>query len=230
MCGSGVIQFGRAELSHAEIAHKRVLEVGAYNVNGSLRSVVDRWEPSGYLGVDIVPGPGVDEICNIGDLVRRYGKESFDVVICTEVLEHVRDWRQAVSNLKNVLKPNGILFLSTRSKGFPYHGYPWDFWRYEAEDMNIIFSDLSIRANAPDPTEPGIFVKAVKSGVFRENRLAAHALYSVLTRRRCRDITAFDLLVFDLLHPKLVLRRFLSQALPVGLKAALKKLLPADNG
>jgi len=46
-------------------------------------------------------------------------------VISTELLGHVQNWRLVVNNMKNVLKHGGY---ATRSHGFPYHAYPYDFW------------------------------------------------------------------------------------------------------
>jgi SAM-dependent methyltransferase len=221
MCHPSCIEFGRAHLSEADVMNKKVIEVGALDLNGSLRPSVESLRPSSYLGVDIVKGAGVDELCDITDLVARYGKESFDLVICTEVIEHVRDWRKAISNLKHVLKPEGVLLLTTRSLGFPQHCFPADYWRYEVEDIRALFSDLSIEVIENDPQMPGVFLKAHRPLAFAERKPNAHGLYSMILGRRRRRISNVDILLFK---ARMTLRRVLSRVLPRRLRTIVEKV------
>lgn len=209
MCNHACLQFVQAHLAESAVRGRRVLEVGARNINGSARRLVESFQPSEYLGVDIAPGPGVDQICDIGGLVERFGAGRFDVVVCTEVLEHVRDWRGAVGNLKGVLAAGGILLATTRSIGFRYHGYPCDFWRYQPEDIAVLFADMAIGVIESDPIAPGVFLAASKPDRFREVRLDGYRLHSVVCGRRCAGVSNAQLALF--LHVKRPVTRFLAR-------------------
>ncbi len=180
-----VVVFLGSTLRPDEVRGRRVLEVGALDVNGSVRPVVENaFAPAEYVGVDLEAGPGVDVVCPAEDLVDRFGPDRFDVVLGLEMLEHVRDWRAVIRQCKRVCAPGGVLLFTTRSKGFKYHAYPYDFWRYEPEDMARIFGDCEILANAADPQDPGVFVKARKPADFAEADLDDIALYCMVTDRR----------------------------------------------
>jgi SAM-dependent methyltransferase len=220
MCNPACLDFGFRTLTRDDIAGKDVLEVGARDVNGSLRGGLQRLGPARYVGVDIEMGPGVDEICEITDLESRFGRDSFDVVISTEVMEHVREWRSAISNMKRVLRPNGVLLITTRSKGFPYHGYPYDFWRYEPEDVRTMLSDMTIDTIERDTVSPGIFVKAHKPAGFKERELDSINLYSIVTHRRSHDVTTGQVYVRRLRHK---VRRLLAKVLPKGMLSSIDR-------
>ena len=194
MCHESCIDFVRSNLGIADVHGKRILEVGSHDVNGSVRSLIAINRPASYVGVDLESGPGVDYICDAGRLVDTFGSCSFDVVISTEMLEHVDDWRDAISNLKMVLAPGGILVLTTRSPGFPFHGYPADYWRFTIEDMQTIFSDMADILVAADPSigKPGVFVRAVKPTSFSLVQFPAHKVYSIVRRAPTTHVTGWD--------------------------------------
>ena len=196
MCNPACVDFARTNLTLAQVKGKFVLEVGSLNVNGSVRQFVETLEPGKYIGVDIVGGPGVDLVCRADELLQRFGESSFDLLVSTEMLEHVRDWRRVVINFKHVLRPGGSLLLTTRSYGFGYHGFPYDFWRYELSDLRQIFADFTIENLEADPLSPGVFLKARKPGDFVEQNLDV-CLYSIITNRRVFEISKYDFYMFQ---------------------------------
>ena len=94
-----------------------VLEVGSYNVNGSVRDHFHNF--SSYTGVDFRPGPNVDEVCLAHDMDFDV---KFDVVISSSMLEHDRHWRDSITNMESHLKDDVILLLSWGAANNDPHG------------------------------------------------------------------------------------------------------------
>ena len=154
-----VMQYVESMLTKEIVLGARVLEIGAYNVNGSVRPYIQSLEPASYLGMDIQAGPSVDLVMDIKDLPESYDNR-FDIVVCAEVFEHIEDWKAAIKRIKEITKPSGYILITTRSIGFPLHEYPADHWRYNKQDMTFIFSDCDILDLRNDPQVPGVFVFA----------------------------------------------------------------------
>jgi len=202
--------FGAAHLSPEEVKGKRVIEVGSYDMNGSMRPIVQAWQPAEYIGTDIAPGPGVDVICNADDLLQKFGPNRFDVVLSTETIEHVRNWRTVISNLKQLTAPGGILIVTTCMPGHYYHPHPDDFWRYTEQNFREIFSDCDIEQIAKDDRTLGVYIRAKKPASFKENDLSQFALTSIITGTRILDINESTLRRFKARYKRrLKLRRIL---------------------
>jgi len=203
------ILFAAKNLNKEEIIKKKVLEVGSYNINGSIRPLIESWKPKEYIGVDIIRGVGVDFICDANNLIEKFGKNSFDVVIATEVLEHVKDWKRVISNIKNVCKPNGIILITVRSYGFHYHPFSYDFWRFELNDMKNIFSDCNILTLERDDQAPGVFIKIKKPDNFFEKDLTGYKLYNILMNKKIDSTKTYINFHFVNLVLKAKIRDFL---------------------
>lgn len=175
----------RSLMTVGESEGLRAIEVGANGIYGDYRSIVDLHGGfDEYVGVDISAGPGVDVVCDVADLVDKFGADSFDVVIATELIEHVQDWRKAVSQLKRVCRPGGVVVVTTRSMGYGYHAAPFDFWRFELGDMRRIFADCELLLLDTDLEEPGVFAAARKPPGLLEGDLSGLDLYSIVEGRR----------------------------------------------
>ena len=97
-----------------------------------------------YTATDCFEHPNVDVISDIHRLSEVFQPESFDFVLCTDVLEHVpRPW-QAVRQLAGVLKPDGILLLTTP---FNFHLHrnqnTKDYWRLSADGLRVLLGEFA---------------------------------------------------------------------------------------
>lgn len=107
-------------------ARPRLLDVGALDVNGSLRAVA----PPGceYIGVDLEAGPGVDLVLGAGQPLP-FAAESFDACVSVSCFEHDLMFWDTFRQMAELVRVGGFIFLNAPSNG-PYHRFPADNWRF----------------------------------------------------------------------------------------------------
>lgn len=77
-----------------------------------------------------------DFICDLCDIPKP--DNSYDVIICTQVLEHIEEPQKAINDFYRVLKPNGKLFL-TAPQGWGLHGQPYHFFNFTIYGLKSLF-------------------------------------------------------------------------------------------
>jgi SAM-dependent methyltransferase len=184
MCDKSCIDFGVKFLTPETVKDKRIIDLGALDVNGSLRYHTEQYKPKKYIGVDLDGGPCVDIVCDVEDIEDFLPDQQFDIVISTEMIEHVYNWKNVINIIKRLCKPDGMIIITTRSYGFPLHSWPTDQWRFEVDDMKYIFSDCSDVIVENDWQNPGVFVKAIKPYDYNHLDLRDYELYNINDDRR----------------------------------------------
>lgn len=103
-----------------------VIDLGGRDVNGTCRPL---FPDAQYAAVDIVDGPGVDIVADIRawrsdwhPLGALGDSEPFaDVVLCTEVFEHLDGWQDVCVTAFEELKPGGRFIVTCAGPGRPPH-------------------------------------------------------------------------------------------------------------
>lgn len=150
-----------------------IYEFGALQVEGqekiaNLRSL---FKNKKYVGADIRLGTGVDVVLDLHSI--DLPNESVGTVLLLETLEHVEFPRKAIDEIHRILKPNGILIMSSVFV-FPIHNYPSDYWRFTPEAFKSLlrpfassFVDYAGQKNVPHSIV-GLGFKGDDSHVIRE--------------------------------------------------------------
>jgi SAM-dependent methyltransferase len=102
-----------------------VLEFGESRYKACFKTVQQ------YQVIDVVPGPSVDYVCDIHD-VSSVPEHYFDVIVCTQVLEHVERPVDALRQLHKLLKHDGHLICTVPFLAH-IHYVPTDFYRFSID-------------------------------------------------------------------------------------------------
>lgn len=93
-----------------------------------------------YTSLDLVDTPIVDVVCNAEQM--KLADNSFDLILCTQVLEHVQNPGRVIDECHRVLKPGGVL-IATAPSMYPQHGYPADNWRFMPDGFRYLLRAFS---------------------------------------------------------------------------------------
>jgi len=94
--------------------------------------------------LDIDPNSGADYILDLCENNEGTVKDdTFDLIVCTEVLEHVNDPFFVVNELRRMLKIGGVVAVSTPFN-FRIHGPLPDNWRFTIHGLKVLFKDFEI--------------------------------------------------------------------------------------
>lgn len=116
--------------------HVRVIEIGSQDVNGSLRQTCpSEFE---YIGVDFVPGKGVDIVLT-DPYSLPFPEEHADIVVSSSCFEHSEMFWLVFLEVLRVLRPRGLFYLNTPSNG-SFHRYPVDCWRFYPDSGNALIA------------------------------------------------------------------------------------------
>jgi SAM-dependent methyltransferase len=137
---------------------------------------------SEYVGVDVVENPAAELRGPIEALPAD--DAGFDLVLCTQVLEHCDDPSQAVRELRRVTAPGGRVLASTHGVQV-YHPSPVDYWRWTHEGLRRLFeqngewSSVSVEPAAGTASALAMLLGTYVEIALRRSRLARPPVWAL---------------------------------------------------
>jgi len=119
--------------------------------------------------LDITDDSSPDVVADITQYNSHIQDESFDALMCTEVLEHVVDPFATIRELRRIVKKGGYILFTTPLNA-RIHGPIPDCWRFTEFGLKVLFRDFETvyfnKLNTPGrnlfPLHYGVIVR--KSG------------------------------------------------------------------
>ena len=113
-------------------------------------------ETTRYHGIDIIEADAFGyhnpDITSFDGKNIPFADDTFNAVICTEVLEHVQEYQYLVDEIYRTTK-KGADIIVTIPWSARYHYIPYDYFRYTPSSLKIMFSRFSEVSVKPRGTD-----------------------------------------------------------------------------
>lgn len=122
----------------------RILEIGSLDINGAMETYNfinsrSAWKDmvgcKEYIGIDLMPGRGVHHVMDAHDILFK--DNTFDAVLCMNMLEHDSDIQKTLFEGYRVLKPGGLFLVTTVDETHPEH------MEEQAAELNLPYNHIT---------------------------------------------------------------------------------------
>lgn len=100
-----------------------------------------------YLSQDVVNNKfgTIDYVCDAVNIPLKSG--SIDFIICTQVMEHIKEPFETIKEMGRLLKKNGKIFLTTHLC-MEEHMIPYDYFRYTRYGLEYLAVKSSLKVES----------------------------------------------------------------------------------
>lgn len=117
-----------------------------------------------FTVVNIDTNYGYDIYANLEELLPM-NSEQFDHALLLNVLEHIYNYKQLVTETYRIMKPGGTVLHLT-----PFlvqeHGCPYDFFRYTPQALRRIYEEAGFTVQSIEPVCAGVFTTVYETTNF----------------------------------------------------------------
>ncbi len=121
--------------------NSRVLDAGAGDTPYRSYFVQAHYDSTDLCEVEKNYGT-LSYICDLKNLPIR--ADYYDLVFCSQTLEHVTDPNMVLAEIKRVLKPGGLLWL-TAPFYYEEHEVPYDYYRYTQFGLSYLIQNVGLQ-------------------------------------------------------------------------------------
>lgn len=122
------------------------------------KSIVSDYDNCSFIKMKVPPFKGIQN-------------DMFDCIICFQVLEHIPKDKLFIQEIKRVLKPNGILILTTPNKPMTLTRNPWHVREYSSSELTeLLKKELHILETF------GVFGNHKINAYYKSNKMAVEKI------------------------------------------------------